>query len=59
MRNIIQSTLISVDGVTNDPGDWALAYFDEEFHKEAAELMHRSDAMLMGRGIYEDRTRQA
>jgi dihydrofolate reductase len=54
MRNIIQSTLISVDGVTNAPGDWALSYFDEEFHKEAAELMHRSDAMLMGRGIYED-----
>jgi len=54
MRTIIQSTLISADGVTDSPGNWALPYFDEQFHKEAAELMHRSDAMLMGRGIYED-----
>lgn len=54
VRNIIQSTLISADGVTNEPGEWALPYFDEEFHEEAAELMHRCDAMLMGRGIYEN-----
>lgn len=54
MRTIIQSTLISADGVTNNPGEWALPYFNEEFHQEAAELMERCDAMLMGRGIYED-----
>jgi len=58
VRKIIQSTLISADGVTNSPGEWALSYFDEEFHKEAAELMHRCDAMLMGRGIYEDLSRR-
>ncbi|MEJ3654937.1 dihydrofolate reductase family protein, partial [Actinomycetes bacterium KLBMP 9759] len=54
MRTVIQSTLISVDGVTNNPGEWALPYFDDEFHDEAAALMNRSDAMVMGRGIYED-----
>ncbi|MGK5557497.1 dihydrofolate reductase family protein [Actinomadura kijaniata] len=54
MREIIESTLISLDGVVNDPGSWALDYFDEEFQQEAFELLRGCDAMLMGRGTYED-----
>jgi dihydrofolate reductase len=46
MTKIIESTLISSDGVVNNPGDWALAYFNEEFTQEAT--------MLLGRGTYED-----
>ncbi|MFD6069463.1 dihydrofolate reductase family protein [Amycolatopsis lurida] len=54
MRKIVESTLISLDGVVNDPGSWALDYFDHEFLKEAFELLQGCDAMLMGRGTYED-----
>ncbi|KAB2350289.1 dihydrofolate reductase family protein [Actinomadura rudentiformis] len=54
MRKIIESTLISLDGVVNDPGSWALDYFNDEFLTEAFELLQGCDAMLMGRGTYED-----
>ncbi|WP_149261066.1 dihydrofolate reductase family protein [Actinomadura sp. K4S16] len=54
MRKIVESTLMSLDGVVDDPGSWALDYFDDQFLKEAFELLQGCDAMLMGRGIYED-----
>ena len=54
MREIVESTLISLDGVVNDPGSWALDYFDEQFLEEAHALLEGCDAMLMGRGTYED-----
>lgn len=54
MTKIIESTLICADGVVNNPGDWALAYFNEEFAQEATELLLGCDAMLLGRGTYED-----
>ena len=54
MRNIIQSTLISLDGVVNDPGSWAVDYFDDQFLQEAHEVLAGCDAMLMGRGTYQD-----
>lgn len=54
MRKIVESTLSSLDGVVDDPGSWALDYFDHEFLKEAFELLRGCDAMLMGRGTYED-----
>ncbi|MBO3731896.1 dihydrofolate reductase family protein [Glycomyces niveus] len=54
MRTVIESTLISADGVLDDPGSWAMPYFDEEFTAEAAALLQGADAMLMGRGTYED-----
>jgi dihydrofolate reductase len=54
MSEIIESTLISIDGVVNDPGSWAMTYFNEEFSQEATALLQRCDAMLMGRGTYED-----
>jgi dihydrofolate reductase len=54
MRTIIESTLISADGVVNDPGSWALPYFDEEFTDEATALLLGADAMLLGRGTYDD-----
>jgi dihydrofolate reductase len=54
MRKIVESTLMSFDGVVNDPGSWAMDYFDQDFLKEAFELLRGCDAMLMGRGRYED-----
>src|SRR5215510_5562682 len=53
MRKIIESTLVSLDGVIENPHLWATEYFDSEAEKYALELLLASDAMLMGRRTYE------
>jgi dihydrofolate reductase len=53
MRRIIESTLVSLDGVTEDPHLWATDYFDSEAERHALELLSTADAMLMGRRTYE------
>jgi dihydrofolate reductase len=53
MRKIIESTLVSADGVVGSPPLWAMDYRDEEVTRDALERMSGSDAMLMGRGTYE------
>ncbi len=53
MRKIIESTLVSLDGVIGDPMVWANDYFDHEAQADALERLLASDAMLMGRRTYE------
>lgn len=53
MRKIVESTLVSLDGVFEDPHLWATEYFDSEAEKHALELLSAADAMLMGRRTYE------
>ena len=53
MRKIIESTLVSLDGVIGDPHLWAMERFDDDAQKEALEGLLASDAMLMGRRTYE------
>jgi dihydrofolate reductase len=53
MRRILESTLMSFDGVIGDPPAWAMSYFDNEARAEALEQLLASDAMLMGRRTYE------
>jgi dihydrofolate reductase len=53
MRKIIESTLVSLDGVIENPHLWATEYFDSEAEEYALELLSTSDAMLMGRRTYE------
>ena len=53
MRKIIESTLVSLDGVIDQPHLWATDYFDSEAEKHALELLSQCDAMLMGRRTYE------
>src|SRR5215813_4346824 len=53
MRKIIESTLVSLDGVMADPHLWATPYFDSEAESHALELLSTSDGMLMGRRTYE------
>lgn len=53
MRKIIESTLMSLDGVFGDPHVWATEYFDSEAERHALELLSTADAMLMGRRTYE------
>jgi dihydrofolate reductase len=51
MRKIINSAFISLDGVTEDPGSWAI--FDPDSGQEAAQELQALGGMLMGRGTYE------
>lgn len=53
MRKIIESTLVSLDGVIGDPMVWANDYFDNEAQAAALDRLLASDAMLMGRRTYE------
>src|SRR5262245_66473239 len=53
MRRIIESTLVSIDGVIEAPQLWAIDYFDSEAESHALELLSSGDAMLMGRRTYE------
>jgi dihydrofolate reductase len=53
MRRIIESTLVTLDGVHEHPEVWATPYFDSEAEAYALELLNQADAMLMGRRTYE------
>jgi dihydrofolate reductase len=53
MRKIIESTLVSADGVVGSPPLWAMDYRDEEVTRDALERLSGSDTMLLGRGSYE------
>src|ERR1700761_8566832 len=53
MRKIIESTFVSLDGVTDDPRAWAMGYFNENAQQAALEQLQDSDGMLMGRSTYE------
>jgi dihydrofolate reductase len=53
MRNIIESTLVSIDGVIGEPHLWAREYFGDEAREDALKQLLASDAMLMGKRTYE------
>jgi dihydrofolate reductase len=61
MRKLTVSTLVSLDGVIQDPGGfgetdqggWANQYFTEQARQEALDRLLASDYFLMGRTTYE------
>ena len=53
VRKMIESTLVSVDGVIGSPQVWAEPYFNDEAGERALEQLLVTDAMLMGRRTYE------
>jgi dihydrofolate reductase len=53
MRRVIESTLVSADGVIGEPHTWTGEHFDEEAVAHALERLRRTDAMVMGRNTYE------
>lgn len=54
MRNIINSTYITLDGVIQEPQHWpSLGSFSEEGGKIQYALLERCDAVLMGRHTYD------
>ena len=52
MAKIVESTLMALDGVIEDPTQWVGGYLDEKFQNAALERLLQTDAMLMGRNTY-------
>ena len=53
MRNLIVSSLVSLDGTHGDPQSWVGDYFDQQAAEESLAVLLDSDAMLMGRNTYD------
>lgn len=53
MRKIIVSTMVSSDGVQENPQDWSFDYFNDEIGKYVSEQLFASDALISGRVTYE------
>jgi dihydrofolate reductase len=53
MRQMVESTLVSADGVIGEPHTWTGEHFDEHAVAHALERLRRADAMVMGRNTYE------
>src|SRR4029077_11960093 len=53
MRKVIQSVLVSADGVVSDPGQWALDYRDAGVEKDTLHRLGDIGSMLLGRGTYQ------
>ena len=51
MRKLIESTLVSVDGVIESPNRWSL--FDDEASQLSLQELDKYDAFVMGRLTYE------
>jgi dihydrofolate reductase len=52
MRKLIESTLVSLDGVIESPERWATA-FDDEAAQQSLKDLDNYDAFVMGRVTYE------
>jgi dihydrofolate reductase len=53
MRKVIESTLVSLDGIIGDPLTWINGYFGQQAQEVALAQLLVSDALLMGRHTYE------
>ena len=54
MRQLNAALLMTLDGVVEAPQDWQAPYFSEEIGAVIGGSMAESDALLMGRGNYEE-----
>jgi dihydrofolate reductase len=53
MRNLVTYSLLSVDGVAEEPGKWVPA-FDDACHANLARVIGAQDTVLLGRHSYDD-----
>ena len=53
MRKLVQYSLLSVDGVAEEPGRWVPA-FDDDCHANLARVIGEQDTVLLGRNSYDD-----
>jgi len=54
MRNVVASEFVSLDGVVESPDKWHFPYFNDQMEDAIGAAMAASDAMLMGRVLYEE-----
>ncbi|MDP2712723.1 MAG: dihydrofolate reductase family protein [Solirubrobacteraceae bacterium] len=54
MRKITSSFFISLDGVVESPDQWHFPYFDDEMGAAVAAGFATTDAVLMGRVLYDE-----
>jgi dihydrofolate reductase len=54
MGQIVSSFFISLDGVVEAPDQWHFPYFDDEMGEAVGKMMETTEAMLMGRVLYEE-----
>jgi dihydrofolate reductase len=54
MRTVIASEFVSLDGVMESPDKWHFPYFNDQMGDAIGAAMAASDAMLMGRVLYEE-----
>ncbi|TCM36998.1 dihydrofolate reductase family protein [Kribbella sp. VKM Ac-2568] len=57
-RRLVQSVLVSLNGVISEPMTWAGPYFGAGSAAHSLAALERSDAFLMGRRTYETFARQ-
>ncbi|WP_233840407.1 dihydrofolate reductase family protein [Dyella sp. 2HG41-7] len=53
MKKLIESTLVSLDGIVDGQEKWTAGYFDEEAKAHAYETLANVDVFLLGRGTFE------
>ena len=54
MRKIVAAEFLSLDGVMESPDQWHFPYFNDEMGQAVGEGFESSDALLMGRILYEE-----
>ena len=54
MRKVIVSTYVTLDGVMEAPEKWVFQFWNDEHAKYAHDQLFASDALLMGRLVYEE-----
>ena len=54
MRKVVAAEFLSLDGVMESPDQWHFPYFNDEMGRAIGEGFEASDALLMGRVLYEE-----
>ena len=54
MRKVVGAEFLSLDGVMESPDQWHFPYFNDEMGQAVGEGFETSDALLMGRVLYEE-----
>ncbi len=53
MRKIITSTMISLNGVMDNPQNWSFDYMNDELMKYVSDQLFAADALIMGRETFD------
>ena len=54
MRKVVAAEFVALDGVVESPEKWHFPYFNDQMGDAIGAAMAASDAMLMGRVLYEE-----